>query len=315
MSKEAINIAGLSIGGGKKENFFFSLLEYFPGEDRWFLSKLLQLRDENVTDSNEAITKWIGEYQLKKLVIDFPLTRAACNQCTLICPGVESCHHEEVVGVRSMLGKLLKEDQDFQDRDPKKYERERVKQEEISISRFEFHSETDEHLLSKPFKRKLKKGYLPYWNRPIDFWVWSRYYDQLLNIFNVSYDSFGDVSMMLLARYNYLKRHIPSHLEMFESDVRIALLEMYRSKILTKKHLIDLHDVTQTAVARLNIIESIEKHLKVFIYKHDLEIIVKHPKAFDSFILSIVGKQFVSEKCWQLPEWTSKEASFIAARF
>jgi hypothetical protein len=315
MNDEKIHIAGMSIGGGKKENFFFSLLEYFPDQDRWFLSKFHQLRDENVTDSNEAITNWIKDYNLKQFVIDFPLSRPACPNCTLECPGIESCHDESVTTIRSKMGELLAEDKKLQDKDPKQYERDRIKQEEIHFKKDEFQAESDEHLLSKSFKRRLKKGYLPYWNRPVDFWIWTRYYNQLLNLFKVSFDSFGDVSMMLLARYNYIQRHIPSDLEMFQSDVRIALLEMYRAKVVTKKNLIDLNDFSVAATTRLMIIESIEKKLNVFIYKNDLDLIVQNPKAFDSFILSIVGKQFIQKKCWDIPDWATANANFIAARF
>ena len=37
--------AGMSLGGGKRENFFFRLLEHFPKEDRWFLTSLKQVKD------------------------------------------------------------------------------------------------------------------------------------------------------------------------------------------------------------------------------------------------------------------------------
>ena len=69
------SIAGMSLGGGRKENFFFCLLEFFKEKDRWFLTTLKQVRDEDKLDSDAAITHWVDNYQLKQIIVDFPLTK------------------------------------------------------------------------------------------------------------------------------------------------------------------------------------------------------------------------------------------------
>ena len=60
--------------------------------------------------------------------------------------------------------------------------------------------------LDKSFRRKLKNGYAPYWNRPIDFFVWSNFYTPLMKLFNYSFDSFGRSSLMLNYKFTYLKK-------------------------------------------------------------------------------------------------------------
>ena len=41
------NIAGMSIRGGRRDNFYLCLLEYYQESDRWFLGSLLPVRDED----------------------------------------------------------------------------------------------------------------------------------------------------------------------------------------------------------------------------------------------------------------------------
>jgi len=40
------NVAGMSLKGGRKDNFYFCLLEHYPEKDRWFLRSLLHVKDE-----------------------------------------------------------------------------------------------------------------------------------------------------------------------------------------------------------------------------------------------------------------------------
>ena len=49
------NIAGMSMKGGRKDNFFFCLLEHFDDGDRWFLRSLLQVKDEEDLAGDEGI--------------------------------------------------------------------------------------------------------------------------------------------------------------------------------------------------------------------------------------------------------------------
>jgi len=300
------SIAGMSLGGGRKENFFFCLLEFFEEKDRWFLTTLKQVRDEDKLDSDAAITHWVDNYQLKQIIVDFPLTKPTCESCDLNCPGTESCHHPVVRGVRSEIDELMAEDRRLQLENPKRYEQQRNYDDEVHFSKNILDKETTEHILSKSFKRRLKKGFIPYWNRPVDFWIWKKYYDQILGTFNLSYDSYGNVSIMLMNRFHYLLRHFPADLSLYESNTYVTLLELFRSKVISKKHLIELDDLNIAPLARIQVAKEIEKKLNLFIYEKDLELIAKNPKAFDSFLLAIAGKQLIQNKVEKISDFGEK---------
>ena len=311
------NVAGMSLGGGRKENFFFSLLEYYPEKKRWFLKSLHQVKDEEIRDRDEIITSWVSQYGLKQLIVDFPLSRPPCEEsCLTHCSGANVCPRSSVVEVRSEMKKLLDDDAKFHNENPKKYEQERVASLEVDYSKNLLKKNTDEHMLSKSFKRKLRKGFVPYWHRPIDFWVWKNYYDQLLEVFKISYESFGNVSMMLLARLNYLLRHLPKDLQMYESNIQICLIELYRARVVSKSLLLQLFDLDLASSSREQIILQIEEHMQIFIYENDLDTIIKNSQAFDSFILSVVGQRMLMNGLRDIPSWGNSDGgNFIVPTF
>jgi len=312
---EMKNVAGLSMKGGRKDNFIFCLIEYYPDQSRWFLKSLLQVKDEEGRDGDEAIREWISKYKLKNLVVDFPLSNPSCHSCELDCPGAVLCEVESVVKVRKEIQILIDEDLKIQNHHPKEYERKRNEADEIDYSRDVMAKPTDQHLLSRSFKRRLKKGYLPYWNRPLDFWVWKHYYDQLLDLFNLSFDSFGSTSLMIQSRFTYLRRHFPQDFNLYESHLPILLIELLRAGIIHKRDVLQLSDIEMGMESRLDIIKKIEEHLKVFIYDHDLEFLVKNPRAFESFLLAIVGQNIHLGKQRSLPDWALEESQFVIPSF
>jgi hypothetical protein len=301
------NIAGMSMKGGKKDKFYTCLLEYYPDQERWFLKSLLQVKDLDDSgvgqDSDEAIRNWIEEKNLKKLVVDFPLSQPACQECRLDCPGVSVCPDTTVVDVRNKIEGLISQDARNNVKGPKEYERSRNEDDLYDKGRDIWALDSYQHLLSRSFKRRLKKGFTPYWNRPVDFWIWAFYYDQLLDVFNTSYDSFGNTSLMVISRFFYLKRHFPSDLELFEGNILLTLLELMRAGILTKSQLQSLSDLEEGVEARKKVIKCIEEKLNIFIYEADLDLVVKHPHAFDSFLLAISGRSIQVNKCHELPPW------------
>ena len=83
--------------GGRKDNFYFCLLDHFEESNRWFLKSVLQVQDDDeVKDGDDAIRSWIDKFEIRNLVIDFPLTRPACYDCELECPGISKCPVPEV---------------------------------------------------------------------------------------------------------------------------------------------------------------------------------------------------------------------------
>lgn len=317
MTSPVKNVAGMSLGGGRKENFFFSLLEYYPEKKRWFLKSLHQVKDEEIRDRDEIITSWVHQYGLKQLVVDFPLSRPPCEEsCLSNCKNSGECPRSQVIEVRDEMESLLEEDARQYKENPKRYEQQRQSSQEIDYSRNILKKNTDEHMLSKSFKRKLRKGFVPYWHRPIDFWVWKNYYDQLLEVFKISYESFGNVSVMLLARLNYLLRHLPQDLTMYESNVQICLLELYRARVIGKSVLLQLFDLDLAGSAREQIIMSIERHMGIFIYENDLDTIIRNSQAFDSFILSVVGQRMLMNGLREIPQWGNTDGgNFIVPSF
>ena len=315
--KTSQNVAGMSLGGGRKENFFFSLLEYYPEKRRWFLKSLHQVKDEEIRDRDEIIAAWVAQYGLKELVVDFPLSKPPCeSSCLPGCTGASSCPRESVEAVRREMQKLLDEDAEAYQANPKKYEQDRVSALEVDYSKNILKKNTDEHMLSRSFKRKLRKGFTPYWHRPIDFWVWKNYYDQLLEVFKISYESFGNVSVMLLARLNYLLRHLPKDLVMYESNIQICLIELYRARVVSKSLLLQLFDLDLASSARETIVRNIERHMDIFIYDHDIETIIKNPNAFDSFILSVVGQRMLMNGLRSIPSWGNTDGgNFVVPSF
>lgn len=311
------NIAGMSMKGGRKDKFFFCLLEYFPEHSRWALKSLLQLKDESgIVDREDVVRNWIEKFEVQDLVVDFPLSQPACLTCELDCPGIADCPVEEVKNINDLITDLIKEDQRLAEENPKRYEQKRNLDDEVDFSRDIFHKESHEHILSRSFKRRLKKGYLPYWNRPIDLWVWNFYYDQLLDLFNSSYDSFGNTSLMVQSRFSYLKRHFPKHLKLYESFGPVILIELLRGGVLKKRHIQNFNDIELGMDTRVDLIQKIEKSANLFIYDHDFEVLVKNPHAFDSFLLALTGMQAQGGKCRETPIWTKPEITkFIVPTF
>ena len=313
---EISNIGSLSMKGGRNDNFYFCLIEYFPDSKRWFLKSLLPVKEEEAADTNEAIHSWITNFNIKQLVVDFPLSKPASESSDYDENGNLQCPDNTLEIVQEKIKHLLEEDQRLVNENPKRYEQERNKADEIVYNRDIFSKETAHHLLSRSFKRRLKKGFLPYWNRTLDFWVWKYYYDQILELFNTSFDSFGNVSLMILFRFNYIKRQFPKDLEFFEANEQIILVELLRAKIIMKKDISLLNDVDIGIEARLDTIKKIESKLDIFIYNHDLEILVKNPRAFDSFLLALAGQNVLQKKNVKLPDWTKPEdTKFIIPNF
>ena len=316
LTEKTNSIAGMSLGGGKRENFFFCLLEYYKNEERWFLTSLKQVKEESHLSQDEVITSWVESSSLKQLIVDFPLTKPPCETCDLVCPGITHCHHPVVKDIRVEIESIISEDKKLISENPKKYEQERNESDQIRYSESIWSSPTLNHILSKAFKRKLKKGFVPYWNRPIDFFIWLNYYDQMLKLFNVSYDSFGNVSIMLMHKFHYLLRHLPRNLQIFESSTHITLLELYRSKVISQKNIIELQDINVCTLARVRVAKLIEEKLNIFIYNKDLDLISKNPKAFDSFLLAVAGQRLILEKTKDIPQMGTKDNSgFIIPLF
>ncbi len=320
MSLGQRNIAGMSLKGGRRDQFYFCLLEYFDNQDRWFLKSLLKVKDRGQNDlgksGDEVIKSWIIDYNLKQLVVDVPLSYPAYHVQNINSVKEKREEEENLQLVQELIYELLAVDEEKMLEDPKKYELSRNEDDLVDFKKDILKIETFEHILSRSFKRRLKKGFLPYWNRTLDFWVWYYYYDQLLSLFNISFDSFGNVSLMNLFRFDYLKENFPKSLELFESNFYITLIELLRASVINKNDIYALFDIGEVVEARLDIIKKIEATQKIFIYDEELEILVKNPRAFESFMMALSGQSIQLGKTRVLPDWTMpKKTKFTVPSF
>ena len=297
-------IAGFSVKGGKG-SFFCCLLEFFPNEKRWFLRSLFAMKDRS---GDAAIGDWMKSHDLHKMVVDFPLSVPICQRCDLVCPGMDECPQEEIKEVRFKALQLLENDEKVLKDHPGNYERQRKEGSDFFKAPCDFQ-------LSRAFKRRLHKGVVPYLNRAVDFWIWCSYYDQLLKLFNISYDSFGTISSTTFFRFSYLRRHFRSDVELFEGNVALCLIEFLRAGIIAKQDVDKLVDMDSAILARLDIIQNIEKELGVFIYQKDLDTLLKNPRAFDSFILALNGLCIHEKYIRKLPNWTKPKETKMAIPF
>ena len=299
-------VAGLSMKGGQKENFYLCLIQYFPQYSRWSLTRLSPMKDYPVGGDN-TLKAWVREHDLRHLILDIPLSRPACLSCDLLCPGTDECHHQSITAVREQIQVLLDEDTKLHEEDPKAYERLRLEMEKTYSRKMN----RPNQVLSKSFKRRLKKGITPYWHRGLDLWVWKEYYDLFLSFFKTSFDSLGGSSLMLINRFEYLKRHLPDSVTLWESDTRLVLIELLLATSIKERYLRGLGQLDEAHLSRKAIIKNIESAFNLFIYEKDQETLENEPRAFDSFILALAGIFRQQNQTHELPEWAFGSENFI----
>lgn len=299
--------AGISLTSSKSDDFYLMYFEKMEGD---ILRYRLHLKDQTDGHDNNhdlILVKHLKDAKLKGAIFDFPLSQSLCLSCTLVCPGSELCPKEPVIKVREMINVLLEEDAHLYKSNPKKYEVDRKSDDLVEFGNDLLGKRTDEHVLSKAFKRRIKKGLSPYANRPLDFWVWQHYYDAYLAAFQTSFDSFGDVSFIHLAYYQYWQKHLPKDVVLWETAPQLVLLELYRAELIDKKQLLTLTDINQAPLSRLEIVRALTHRLHLVITENQLDKLVRNPRAFSSFILAVAGLQLESKKYYNLPEYTESE--------
>lgn len=313
MNKNIKRVAGMSVKSGRSDDVAFSLLENL-GDNRWFLTNLIKLSQDGDNPENiiQAFIDWPIKMNVDHLILDLPLSLPPCHTCKLTCPGIALCPVVEVKNIKKESLRILQSDQDLLLQGRKIYEEKRVIDNQLPSLKDPLLKQTNEALLSKSYKRRLKKEFLPYWNRPLDFWVWQNYYDPLLNIFKFSYDSFGQTSFMSYSRLQFLMRHVGANISLYESNIYIIFLEMLRSNVVNLSDLETITDYIIGPEAKLNLIKKIESGIGIFVYDQDLDLIIKDTKSFQSFILSCAGVAMAKGQFRTLPEWSKPlDSKFI----
>jgi hypothetical protein len=309
-------VAGLAIASGRKGGDILCVLEYFSEHGRWCLKGLRETKESQSDESEETLCLWIQDMGVSRLAVDIPLSNPPCETCVLECPGQLICPVSAVRDARGNISDLLKSDFEIFEASPKDYERERLRSLEVDTGDNPFIVRASRRIISRALKKRLRKGLIPYWNRPIDIFLWSEYHDLLLRFFSSSYDSFGSVSTMLAAKMKYLRRHLPRELVLFESGPRIVLIELLRKKIVSVKNLVEFSNLEFEVQARAEILRRIEAEMNILLYRADLEFLIKNPRAFNSFLLALSVRQQADGHVSNLPAWArNEEARFLIPTF
>jgi hypothetical protein len=90
---------GLALGGGKTDRTCLAMIEYFPKQDKVFLSRLfekIQTRGD-VSGDLELHSLIESSGDVESLAFDVPLTWPKCIRCRLKCPGYETCEQPEIL--------------------------------------------------------------------------------------------------------------------------------------------------------------------------------------------------------------------------
>jgi hypothetical protein len=90
---------GVSLSGGKNDRTSLAVLDYYPGQDKLFLTHIYEhIQQEDGTSGDQALFEIIKEHQenLEFLCIDAPLKFPKCIRCRLVCPGYEKCKEKEI---------------------------------------------------------------------------------------------------------------------------------------------------------------------------------------------------------------------------
>jgi hypothetical protein len=90
---------GLSLAGGKTDKACLALIDYYPKENKVFLSKLFHSiqAEENISSDLKISDLLIGFSQsVETLAVDQPWTLPQCMLCKLKCPGFEVCQEPHI---------------------------------------------------------------------------------------------------------------------------------------------------------------------------------------------------------------------------
>ena len=188
----------------------------------------------------------------------------------------------------------------------------------FNFERDVLNQKTSDHLLSRSFKRRLKKGYLPYWESKYRFYG----FGISITIRCKKYLMLPMIVLEILLLWfkrvlNILGAISPTIFSSMRANEYIILIELLRSGVLLKRDLIDMSDFELGAEVRAEMIKRIETSLNLFIYDQDFELLVKYPRAFFKFFFWPFSGQYLHlNSSLAPPKWVRKEdQDFIIPQF
>ncbi len=93
------HFAGISLAGGKTDKTCLALLDYYPAQNKIFLSRLFEkIRSDETTSADLHLHRMLTQSpgKLESVAFDVPLKFPKCVTCRLKCPGYEECTEPEI---------------------------------------------------------------------------------------------------------------------------------------------------------------------------------------------------------------------------
>lgn len=91
---------GLALGGGKTDRTSLAVVEYYPDQNKIFLSRLFEkIKTEDEVSADLYLHRLVTQYPepIEFLAFDVPLQLPKCMRCQLKCPGYEACQEPEIL--------------------------------------------------------------------------------------------------------------------------------------------------------------------------------------------------------------------------
>lgn len=90
---------GVALGGGKTDKTCVALVDYYPDQNKIFLSRLFErVSTHGEVSSDLQLHKIVTELpgKVESVAFDTPLQLPKCLRCRLKCPGFEACEETEI---------------------------------------------------------------------------------------------------------------------------------------------------------------------------------------------------------------------------
>lgn len=101
-SLKVYQFQGIYLSGSKSDKTCVATLEYYPEQEKIFLSQVHHNLKSSVTStSDDQLLKILNGHPSKMIGVNAPLGLPKCSGCKLKCPGTEKCTVKEVSWLRS----------------------------------------------------------------------------------------------------------------------------------------------------------------------------------------------------------------------
>ncbi len=104
-----LRFVGVSLSGGRSDRACLAVVEYFPKQERFFLTRLYEkIKTDDESSADQKIINIIHQHKngLELVAFDSPISLPKCISCKLKCPGYEVCQEPELKWFRKFFDKI-----------------------------------------------------------------------------------------------------------------------------------------------------------------------------------------------------------------